>query len=225
MNKYSNVISILLMIVSIVSLPIAFSVSCSIGNVSVFGMAGMSYLWIMLLFCVIPIGCFVFGVCLYRKSKKGKKNIITGAITSIIMIVFGSYGFAVECDQSGDFLSEASITTNIYMPSHVRSMSYHSFDGRIGNAIILNDYEREAFERNIRDTHRWVKELPAASKGALPVLLPAQINDFNYFSLFVLPINEYNPTSFSSGKYSFTLVAYKYSAKQIFVFDQYEYVC
>ncbi|MBO4541284.1 MAG: hypothetical protein J5736_04835 [Bacilli bacterium] len=214
-------LSIPLFVMAIIAGPIGFTVACYVGNVRIFGIPGMScYAWILLLFAILPILSIVFGVFAVRKGFKAKKNIIAGAISGCLTILIGLTSFTIECDQSGSFLREASSVTGISLPLEGRAMSYHSLDGRIGNAIVPEGKERTEFERAISE-NPWLNELTPASKGALPPMLLPQVEGFDRFCLFVSPTNTFNPKDFGPGTYSLTLISYKYSEAHLFVFDSY----
>lgn len=214
-------VSIILFIASIIAPILTFCIACLIGNVRVFGLAGMSYLWIAFLFIVIPLSSLIFGIVLIIKCKiKMIKNVIVGSISCIFMVSLGLTGINAECDQSGSFLRETSLTTGIVFPLNTRSMSYHYYDGRIGNALILDDEERVVFEQETT-TSRWKEELSIIDKGILPSSFISTIGSFNSFSLFVQPTNEFNPKELNDGIYNVTFIAYKKEAHQILIFDSY----
>lgn len=57
----------ILIVLSFIAGPLAFCVGYLVGEVDIFGTAGMSYLWIGFLFLPLTIGCFIFG-CIKTKN-------------------------------------------------------------------------------------------------------------------------------------------------------------
>ena len=125
----------------------------------------------------------------------------------------------MESDQSGSFLRDAEITTGLALPKSTQSMSYHSGEGRVGNAIIVNETERKQFEERTLQWP-WLSDLPAASKGVVPPFTLSTINAFDRCCLYVAPLNEFNPLTLFSGEYSITLLAYKKAENRIYCLDQ-----
>ena len=220
-----RVLGIVLFVAAIAAVPLVFWLACGIGKVEIFGLAGMSYLWIMLPFSVVPFASLGFGIWIFRKAKQAKKNIIAGSISAFFMIAVGLYSFAIQPDRSGAFLREASSVTGISFPENVQSASYSYYGGRVGNALILDKTERTVFEVTIEGDGRWLYELPPASKGVLPPSLVLSLTGFDYYCLFVKPLDSFNPTDFPPGEYSLTLLAYKCAKSQLSVFDRYSLIC
>ncbi len=216
--KNSKLLSIILFIVSIAIAPIVFYFICTIGQIDIFGPPTMKYLWIMFPFASLPAISTIFGIIMTTKKQKTKKNIIAGSIAFSFMIIMGIYSFAFESNQSGSFLVETSKITGITMPTEVKSKSYHSDDGRIGNAILLNDNEKQAFELEIQ-TERWVDELTPASKGVLPFSIAAQSIKYDCFCFYMSPEGVFNPTTISSGEYKMVYLAYEKSKAHLFIYD------
>lgn len=224
MEKVERNISTLLVVATVFVAPLVFSLACTIGKVEVFGLAGMSCLWIMLPFSVIPISALVFGLVYCRRDKKALKNVITGSVVAFLMIAMGLSSFAVENDRTGSFLENASTKTGIILPQKVDSAAYSDYDGIIGNAVILDPNEKSLFEDSINNDGRWLNDLTPVSKGILPPFLLLELTGFDKHCLYVEPINSFNPVSLSSGDYVLTLLSYKESKSQLRVFYDYKVI-
>lgn len=219
--KTLKALSIMLFVGAIAAGPLTFSIACLIGNVEIFGLAGMSYLWLMLPFSVIPIASIIIGLVLHRKGLKAAKNIVAGSIMTCLMIAIGTYSFSIAPDRSGAFLDEVRSRTGLIIPYKCESASYGFYDGRVGNALISDPDEKRSFEESINHDDRWLHELTPASKGVLPPVFLSTIGNCDWYSLFVEPMGMFNPKEFVTGEYSVTLVAYQISKSHIYVFDSY----
>lgn len=224
MKQSTRIIELMLFLGSIVAAPLSFALACLIGNVEIFGLAGMTYIWLMLPFSIIPMSSLVFGAVALKNGNKTKKNIIVGCIVSFFMIVLGFYSFSIDADRSGDFLKNVSAQTGISLPQKTESASYHDFDGKIGNAILTDNGEKLLFEETIVSDDRWVEELPPASKGILPSMLVVQLSSFDYYCLHVGSENVFNPIDLASGNYTLTLFSYKSSKSHLCIFYDYNVV-
>lgn len=215
-------ISIILFILSLLTPIVAFMIVCAVGDVNIFGVAGMTYyLWIMIPFSIVPLISLCFGIIIqFKHLLSAKKNIIAGSIVLLFMVLIGLSSFSYESDQSGSFLEEVSQKTGIRMPSKVRAMSSHNYGGRVGNALLLDDLECLSFEYETKTVY-WEKELSVFSAGILPSTLVMNLNNFNSFLLYVEPIDMYNPKELDSGKYELTFLAYAKETNHLLVFDCY----
>ena len=215
-------ISIILFVATLVAPPIVLTIAVMIGRPEIFMEAWVANLWIFFLGSAIPIASLIFGIAAHKEGKTFRINIIAGAIVALFMIAVGSVSFAMEVDRTGAFIEEASTRTGIALPREVEPASYHFFDGRVGNALLKDRQEKAAFEQSISSDERWVKQLPPASKAALPrLLLSAAGSAPERCCLFAEPVSAFNPTSLSHGKYSLTYLAYWPSDARLFVFDSY----
>ena len=218
MNTKPKMISIILFVISIAIVPIAFSVSLIIGEVDIFGLAGMSFLWISFLFLPIPLISVLFGF-----SKKIKKNIFVGFVTTFVISAMGICSLALKVDRSGSFLKHADEITYISLPSDVKAMSYMSDNGRKGNAKILNYSEEQIFVEQLLDSSEWTSDLPPASIGLLPTNIVIETNNFDMYCVFLTKTRQFNPTVIKTNSTDIVFIAYRKSQHRLFVFDCYEY--
>ena len=218
-----NKISTILCVAALAAGPIALTAAVVIGRPSIFMAAWVASGWIMLVFSAVPIASLIFGFAANKGHGVIRINVVVGALVAVFMIVLGFGSFAMKVDRTGAFIYETSARMGIDLPYEVESASYYFFDGRVGNALLKDKQEKASFEQFISSDERWVKQLPSASRAALPtMLLSAMGSTPEHYCLFVQPVSVYNPTSLPHGKYSLTLLAYWPSNARLFVFDSYQ---
>lgn len=215
----NKILGIILMILSILVVPIAFSIGAIVGEVDIFGLAGMSYMWLSFFFVPVPLACLIFGLLNHiKKTPHTKKNIISGAIVSAILVLIGISGLNIKVDKKKDFVEEVGNTMSILFPLDSRIMTM-SHDGVIeSNIKILNFNQEETFANSTKQ-EPWVKSLPAASKGLLPLSIINKIDGFDTFCLYIKTNDTYNPTKVDAGDYSLILAAYHIKNHHISIFD------
>lgn len=218
--QFSKIISIVLFIAAILTVPIAFSLACVIGNVEVFGFAGMAFLWLMLPFCSVPLGSLLFGIVMTKRGVRSIKNIVAGSVAATFALIVGASSFSFEIDGSGAFLREASATTGIALPEKVEASSYREYGGRVGNAIVLDIYEKSVFEEETR-SGRWSPSLTPAMKTVLPAGMIAELGSFEAYCLYVSPLGEFSPEWLPRGEYEITFLSYKRAKGHLRIFDSY----
>ena len=84
---YRNV-SIALNVLSILSLPIAYTVAQSISSVEGTLPENM---WVAFLFLPLPVLSIVYGIVMTAKGGKFKANIVNGSIFALLLFIFGMY--------------------------------------------------------------------------------------------------------------------------------------
>lgn len=214
-------ISIILFIATI-PLPLAtIHFASEADKPEIFMAAFFANMWIALPLSAISIASFIFGM-VAGKGRIIKKNVVAGAIVTVMMIPMGISGFREEVDRTGAFLKEASSKTGIALPREAKSASYFTDEGLLGNALLDGAYENNRFEMAVKADRRWVTRLPVASLGAIPSSLWIRLPTPDYCSLFVEPISEFNPMELLPGDYYLTLLAYWPSSARLFVFDSYK---
>ena len=215
-----KILSIVLFILSIIIPIIAFYIVCLVGNVWVFGIAGMSYSWIFLFFLPIPLASIALGIYSKKKHTKYLKNIVTGSISFSLMFIIGLTSFRFKVDKTGSFLKDVETVTGIAMPTNVRAMSMIEYGGRLGNAEIKDKAEETTFLEEIK-TNRWTNELTVVCKGMLPLAISSTLSGYSRLSIYVPVVNEFNPKTLNVGEYEIVLLAYEKARSHIMVFDSY----
>lgn len=211
-----KIIGNILIVISIIAGPLAFYVGCLVGEVDIFGMAGMSYLWISFLFLPLTIGCLIFGCIKTKSTNRSKKHIVIGICTSVFIAIMGISGLSVKVDKSDNFVKEVSVKANISLPSNLKVMTKYYENETECNFKILDSTEEKRFQNSV-EKDPWVTLLPAASKGLLSTSILNKIYGFDFCCLFVETTNSYNPQYVDSGNYSLILFSYQKNKHHVMI--------
>lgn len=91
-------INLILIFLALLSAPIAFTISCVVGDVATFEIAGYSCLWISFIFLIIPASLITFAIINHKKIRKIGIDIAVSAISVIFILMLGISSFTVESD-------------------------------------------------------------------------------------------------------------------------------
>ena len=193
MNR-NKLISNLLFWLTIISLSIAFSITCYVGEVDIFSVGGIvRYSWIMLL--CIPI-CILTLLCGLQQKKAGqhhKKLIIVAGICIPLMAIFGSYRFFFqELYFHTNEVHIAEEKVHFELPDNIKVATLDFFEYSISYAKIQDKNEANQLVSRIRADEHWMAELSYEIKGFLPFDIQAEIINFDYFMLYDPSLNRYN---------------------------------
>ena len=189
--KCSKIIINILVILTIVSLPLSFSICAIVGEAEIFGVAGIiRYSWIMLLFS--PIGFLTLLMGKWLKNT-GKTHKIVAWICIPILLIFGSYKFIfndISYDVHNVHIAAEKIDPEL--PNSIKVASHNHGGYSVSYVKITDDGEAISFAEDIRTNPHWMSELSVVVKSLLPDDIQLEMNNFDYFVL-------YDP---SSGKYN-----------------------
>ena len=91
-DKKRKTLGNILFVLALLSPMVSFILSSRIGEVEIFGMAGMlKYTWVMWLFIPICVLSILIGIQLKKNNQGYKKNLIVGCICLVPLVLFGSY--------------------------------------------------------------------------------------------------------------------------------------
>jgi hypothetical protein len=204
-------INVLLLILTVLSLPISFSLCAIVGEVEIFQTLGLvRYIWIMLLFAPIPIGVFAFGIFLKKKKLGYKVNMILPSIVLAFLLVIGSYGFFFSdlvC-YSDTYLKQAEQVMDYSLPEDLKVATLTEERYTLTYAKICNQEAREQFESGTLKEVPWKASLPTVIRGSLPMELQLEFMQCDYFLVYNVTANRFDAGPLYDRQWSFILVGY-----------------
>ncbi len=201
----------ILFVASIITPILGFMVSCTVGDVDTFDMAGMlHYIWIMWLFIPISIASLIIGFCLKKGNEKYKKNIVVASIVIPVLILFGSYGFIFSSTVSydADVLKDIEQQTEWAFPNNAEIGTLIEKDYCLSFVKIADDADNIAFEEKIKTSDKWTNSLPNAIIGILPFEARIKTQNCKYFMFYNKATKQYNVPPTLSGAYDCVYMAY-----------------
>ena len=220
--KNNKLISNLLFCLTIASLPIAFSITCIVGEVDIFGIGGIiRYSWIMLLSVPVGLLSLLVGLRLKKEGKYYKKLLIVAGICIPLMVIMGSYRVIfrdISFNTSDVHTVEEKI--NFALPDNIK-VAKHDYGGYdISYIKILDKNEADDFVKEISKNACWTSKLSHANKGLLPFEIQAELSLFDYFLFYDLTTGKYNVCP-DTDEYRCVFVAYDCELQRIIILDDY----
>lgn len=225
MNKLEKLGNIFI-ILSILALPIAFSISCLIGEVHIFAHAGISrYSWIMYLFTPVPILLIIIGAFLRIQNRKFKKYIIVGFICCTLFCVFGSSRFfykdTISYEESAIYSVEDKLGIDLPKNRKTATIFYDNFT--ISYIKITDNDERMNFYNSFNKSQIWINTVSESLCDSLPMQIMIDLSDYDYFMLYNLTTNEYNAYPFDTGVYECIFIACDKDLNRLTILQDYEF--
>lgn len=220
MTQNSRLVTNLLLWLTILSLPISFSVSAVVGEAEIFGVAGIiRYSWIMLLFVPIGILTLLTAMQLKRTGRDCKKHFVIALICIPFMLIFGSYRFIFQdISYDASILYSIEEKTDLNLPNMIKLAS-HDYSGyKISYIKIVDSSEAKEFAQEIGVDKRWTTNQNKAILGLLPIEIQTEIMNFDFFVFCDLSTGAYNefPTS---EECEYIFIAYDYEGQRLTILD------
>ena len=203
MDKRKNFGNILFW-ATLISPMLSFSLASMIGEVEIFGVAGIiRYSWIMLLF--IPIGILSVFIAFKLKAgnQKYKKNFIISFICIPLLVIFGSYRFIFNSVVSYDtnVVSVIEEKINLKIPDEIKvaTMPYEAtplYNAYTESYVKIMDKEsKNAFEKEVKSNPLWQNALSREIIYLLPTVIQYEALNYDYFIFYNITGAEYNNIS------------------------------
>ena len=208
--------------ITLISPMIAFALTSVIGEVSIFGVAGIiRYSWIMWLF--IPIGwlSILIGAKLKKNKQKFRKNFVVAFICLPLIVIFGSYRFIfnnVSYDIDKVYIVEDKV--NLELPDNIKIATNKLDLYSVSYLKIVDEQDKERFERELGKNQLWQNELSSKIKSLLPFDIQYETEAFDYFVFYNITSDEYN-TYPLDGEYDCVFIAYDYQLQRLIILDDY----
>ena len=206
----------------------SFALSTYIGEVDVFGTAGMlRYSWIMWLFVPVGILSILIGIKLKKNNQKYKKNLIIAFVCVPLLLIFGSYRFLFNDTVSYDDIDTiyaVEETINLNLPNEIK-VATTKFDSPTESyneirAKIINNESKVNFEQEIETNPLWQNELGTKIKSLWPTMPQYEVEFYDYFIFYNITTGEYN-TYPTDGIYECVLIAYDCDLQGLIIVDNY----
>ena len=220
--------SIILFVLTLISVPIAFFVVFIASNGFVFVLPTWgAYLWICFLFIPIPISSIIFGLIRTDAKKEiYKKNVISGSLVTFYLLIasIASFQDFNRYSWSDSYLNDIRENTGLYIPTRVNAAFRVEKYGREGNAEITKKEEQILFLNSMEDSS-WLSELPSFINNTIPTgALIHTANNFDYYCLYIIENDCFNPTSLPSGEYNAIYLAYRTRTHLIYSLDNFKII-
>lgn len=169
-------------------------------------------MWKMLLIIPIPLGSMIFGIVLTIKHFKCKRNIIGGAIMTILLAIYGSFSFVFE-KPSHDIadLNNIAAAINISLPSE-GYVSISNENQTINTTFYARFNDKNAMIMNINSNENWKDNIDFIPTNTVPVTYTTLTANFDYYLVYNVTKKEYNNISNSNEKNEFWYLSYSSSS-------------
>lgn len=171
-------------------------------------------MWKMLLIIPIPLGSMIFGIVLTIKHFKCKRNIIGGAIMTILLAIYGSFSFVFE-KPSHDIadLNNIAASINISLPSEgyvsiSNEVSKTNENQTINTTFYARFNNKNAMIMNINSNENWKDNIDFIPTNTVPVTYTSLTANFDYYLVYNVTKKEYNNISSSNKENEFWYLSY-----------------
>ena len=191
-NIKLKVISIILFIASFASLILALISAGLISGFSKYSFANnktfVLNMWPFFVFAILPLGSFIFGI-IFNNRFKCKKNIIAGAIMTVILVLYGSFCIIWRPFFSFDktYLNNIADETNISFPSEYLLVTNSISSSKETNVKFENENEVIEFEKHITSSNLWENTSDLPSNLDLAILFT--VKSYDYFYIHTIDVN------------------------------------
>lgn len=168
----------------------------------------ISNTWLFLLLLPITLGCLVYGIVLTSIKYKSVSNIIVGSIFSFLLLIYGSFTFALKSNfnTSNKIWNELAEILNVDFPEDLKVITEdYSNSTQKGDIYFIqiesvgrfssNDSLKE-FSNSLDD--KWTTSY---LNNSVPLTFSMQTRSgFDKFLVYSFSDGSYNPTSTSEGE-------------------------
>lgn len=171
-------------------------------------------MWKMLLIIPIPLGSMIFGIVLTIKQFKCKRNIIGGAIMTILLAIYGSFSFVFQ-KPSHDMvdLNNIAASINISLPSNgyvsiSNEKSKTSENQTINTTIYARFNDKNDMIACINSNTNWKDNIDFIPTNTVPVTYTSLTANYDYYLVYNATKKEYNNISSSNKENEFWYLSY-----------------
>lgn len=200
-KKSTKTISLILFILSFVSIlffVLILEIVIESQPIPEFPSIMPSFMWIAFIVMLIPLASLIFGIILTAKKRKYKKNIISGAIMSTILCIYGCFSFLYKSPVVNDYtyLQTLSEQVNIDIPDGGYLLI--SYDETHYNSLAMykiNDEDANQFVEQLNNNTNFKNDVSFIPSGIIdyPTLLSiSSTKDYDYFAIYNTSTNKYN---------------------------------
>lgn len=175
-------------------------------------------MWKMLLIIPIPLGSMIFGIVLTIKHFKCKRNIIGGAVMTILLVVFGSFSFIFgKPSHNMTDLNNIAASINISFPdegyvSISNEVSKTNENQTINTTIYARFNNKNDMIACITSNENWKDNIDFIPANTVPVTYTTLTANFDYYLVYNVTKKEYNNISSSNKENEFWYLSYSSSS-------------
>lgn len=175
-------------------------------------------MWKMLLITPIPLCSMIFGIVLTIKHFKCKRNIIGGAVMTILLVVFGSFSFTFgKPSHNMTDLNNIAASINISFPdegyvSISNEVSKTNENQTINTTIYARFNNKNDMIACITSNENWKDNIDFIPANTVPVTYTTLTANFDYYLVYNVTKKEYNNISNSNEKNEFWYLSYSSSS-------------
>ena len=147
-------------------------------------------MWKMLLVTPIPLGSMIFGIVLTIKHFKCKRNIIGGAVMTILLVVFGSFSFTFgKPSHNMTDLNNIAASINISFPdegyvSISDEVSKTNENQTINTTIYARFNNKNDMIACITSNENWKDNIDFIPANTVPVTYTTLTANFDYYLVY-----------------------------------------
>ena len=163
------------------------------------------YMWVSWLLLPITLACLIFGIVMTKRKMKAITNIVIGSLFSIYLLLAGSATFINTYITDSSFWKEISDTLSLNLPNDMSIITISFTNGtqkttdsfliRLESVARFSNKENcQSFKASLSD--KWTTDY---TNDSIPYSFSFEImTGFDYFLIYCLDNNEFNPSSFVS---------------------------
>jgi hypothetical protein len=195
----------ILFILNCICIPLALY-TVNLANAGAQGFHFLKKAWIFWLWLPVPISSIVLGIKYKKIHASFDKNILSGVIVGIFLLIFGCFCF-FQINQDYDKIYSYEEVLNITLPSEgeLYIQKYDTYFDDMKDFVKIDAYydSDDCIEMNklITTNQNWISkdELPSELRIFIPSTLVG--NETSYFSIYNKTLDIYNSVPDESGEY------------------------
>lgn len=178
--------------------------------------------WAFWLWLPVPILSIILGYKYKKNGLKVKKNIISGYIIGILLLIYGSFWLMFPSSASSYnilYKYKNIISDNLPKKGNLQIVNLNSSNSEIGKyTLYVAMYKKDDakdFYNSVKKSDNWVldSELKSNLKIFVPVNIIQKSSSEVYYSIYNKTLDEYNKLPVNSGDYQIFTMIYDSSKK------------
>lgn len=197
-SKSTKIVSLILFILSFASIALfVLIIGIIIRNQPIpeFPSLMPSFMWIAFIILLLPLASLIFGIILTAKKRKYKKNIVSGAIMSIILCIYGCFYFIFEEPIVNDYtyLQTLSNQVGIDFPSNgYLLVSYDEIQVESFAMYKPNDKDVDEFVYQLNNNNNFKNDISFIPTNTLSTSVLSNTINYDYFAIYNLTTNKFS---------------------------------
>ena len=162
--KVIRAIAPIILILSVVSFPIAFSLMDRLSEPEIFDLVGtVRYSYILYFFIPVPMVSIILALYLRVKKEPYLLNLILGLVVLPPMLLFGSFQFFMGEDYSDAAVISVAETVDFSLPQDLKTATSYLYGCGVTQAKIESEEEKASFLASVQESELWAETLKSKS--------------------------------------------------------------